>query len=369
MVLMIVTHITSAHPRYDVRIFLKECSSLAANGHTVNLIVSDGMGNENKNNVNIIDAGAKPSNRFARMTATVKTVYASAVSTNADIYHLHDPELLTLSPHLLKKGKVIYDVHEDLPRQILSKHWIPTFLRSTASFLAEKVENHFARKVSGIITATPFIAKRFKGINSNVEDINNFPRLEEFENIKRQPSTENIACYTGGISSIRGIFEMVKAMEYVDGKLVLAGTFSDPKERKIAQSLPGWDKVIELGFCDRKKIQEILGSAKVGLVLFHPVPNHLDAQPNKLFEYMASGLPVIASDFPLWIEIINSTGCGKCVDPLDHKQIADCMNWFFNNKHKMLEMSTAGRISVKIHYNWKNEEEKILIFYLKVGQI
>lgn len=363
---MIVTHITSAHPRYDVRIFLKECSSLAANGHTVNVIVSDGKGNEQRNKVNIIDAGAKPSNRMARMTATVRSVYSKAISTKADIYHLHDPELLTLVPFLLKRGKVIYDAHEDLPRQILGKHWIPKQLRFLISFLAEKIENFYARRVSGIITATPFIAKRFKKINPSVENINNFPRLEEFKDIQRQPSRENIACYIGGISSIRGIFEMVRAMEHVNGKLLLAGTFSTQEERQIAQTLPGWGKGVELGFCDRTKVKEILASARVGLVLFHPLQNHLDALPNKLFEYMAAGLPVIASDFPLWKDIVNSAACGMCVDPLDTIQITDAINLFLDNPEKASEMGSAGKRAVEEQYNWKREEKKLLEFFRSI---
>lgn len=360
---MIVTHLTSVHPRYDTRIFLKECTSLAAAGFEVNLVVADGKGNEMKNNVQIIDACAKTRNRLKRMTSTVNKVYKSALSTEADIFHLHDPELLFLVPFLLKKGKVIYDAHEDLPRQILSKHWIPKQLRFLISFFAEKIEVFYARRVSGIITATPFIAKRFKKLNESVENINNFPLLKEFTYIERQPSKENFACYVGGISLIRGIFEMVRAMEYVDGKLLLAGTFSDPKEQEIAQSLPGWNKVIELGFCDRKKVKEILASSKVGLVLFHPVPNHLDAQPNKLFEYMAAGLPVIASNFSLWKEIVDTAGCGKCVDPLDPKQIGEEINSFFENPEKAFEMGSAGKKAVDAMYNWRNEEEKLLKLY------
>lgn len=363
---MKVTHITSVHPRYDTRIFLKECTSLAAAGFEVNLVVADGKGNEMKNNVQIIDACAKTRNRLKRMTSTVNKVYKRALSTQAEIFHLHDPELLFLVPFLLKRGKVIYDAHEDLPRQIMSKHWIPKQLRFLISFLAEKIENFYARKVSGIITATPFIAKRFRQINENVENINNFPLLEEFVNIERQPSKENFACYVGGISSIRGIFEMVRAMQYVDGKLLLAGTFADPKEREIAQSLPGWNKVIELGFCDRKKINEIFATSVVGLVVLHPIENYIDALPVKLFEYMAAGLPVIASNFSLWKEIVDTAGCGNCVDPLDPKQIGEAINSFFDNPKKAFKMGSAGKKAVENQYNWKKEEKKLVEFYRSI---
>ncbi len=360
---MIVTHLTSVHPRYDTRIFLKECTSLAREGMVVNLIVADGKGDEMKNDVQIIDACAKTVNRLKRMICTVNNVYKRALSTQADIFHLHDPELLLLVPFLLKRGKVIYDAHEDLPRQILSKHWIPKPLRFFISFFAEKIEDFYAHKVSGIITATPFIAKRFKQINEDVENINNFPLLEEFKNIERQPSKENFACYVGGISSIRGIFEMVRAMEYVDGKLLLAGAFADPKEREIAQSLPGWDKVIELGFCDRKKINEIFASSMVGLVVLHPIENYIDALPVKLFEYMAAGLPVIASNFPLWREIIDSAKCGICVNPLDPKQIASAVNLLFKDPEQALRLGNAGKIATISDYNWVLEEKKLVDFY------
>ena len=280
---MKITHITSVHPRHDIRIFLKECSFLAKAGKTVCLVVADGKGDETKKGVQILDAGAARKGRFDRMTGAVERAYERAISTKAEIYHLHDPELLRLVPQLLKHGKVIYDAHEDLPRQIMGKHWIPKPLRRVVSFISEKVENHYARKVSGIVTATPFIADRFREINSNVANINNYPLLDEFAHIERKPSAERLICYIGGITAGRGIFEMVQAMELVDGKLLLAGNFSNPAEREKAQTLPGWEKIVELGFCDRKKVREILTSARVGLVVLHPTINYVDALPVKLF--------------------------------------------------------------------------------------
>lgn len=360
---MKITHITSVHTRYDVRIFHKECRSLAAAGNMINLVVADGKGDEIRDGVHIIDAGERIANRIKRILFSPNRVFDKATSTNAEIYHLHDPELLRLTPRLLKLGQVIYDAHEDLPRQILGKYWIPKPIRGIVSFFSEKVENSYAGKVSGLIGATPFIADRFRKINNNVVNINNYPLLEEFTDIERKPSNERFACYIGGISIERGILEMVKAMEFVDGKLILAGNFSNPEEREKAKKLPGWENVIELGFCDREKVKEILASTNVGLVVLHPTINYIDALPVKLFEYMATGLPVIASDFPLWREIVDTARCGKFVNPLDPVQIAGAINCILNNPIEARKMGTAGRQAVIDNYNWKMEEKKMLEFY------
>jgi len=364
---MRIAHLTSVHPRYDTRIFLKECTSLANAGFEVNLIVADGQGNEVKNGVHILDAGGKNKSRIRRMKQTVNRVVKKAIETNPDVYHLHDPELLRLVPELLKHGKVIYDVHEDLPRQIISKYWIPKFLRRSIAFISKIIENHYAGKTNGIITATPFIEERFARVNQRVVNINNFPKLEEFREIEQTDSGERLVCYVGVLASVRGIFEMVKAMEFVDGKLLLAGLFSNPAEREKIEKLPGWEKVLELGFCDREKVRKVLSTAKVGLVVLHPTPNYVDALPVKLFEYMASELPVIASDFPLLREIIDSAQCGICVDPLDPNQIADAINWIFDKPLDALKMGKAGKNATKRLYNWKIEENKLLNFYQSIN--
>lgn len=360
---MKITILTSAHPRYDIRIFVKEAQSLLEAGFAVNLVVADGKGDETKNGVHILDVGVKSNNRFHRMTRTVGRVYERAVTTKADIYHLHDPELLTLVPRLIKRGKVIYDAHEDLPRQMLSKHWIPRPFRPLLAAFFERVENHYARQTTGIIGATPFITKRFERIHHNVCNINNYPLLEEFEDIEQSPMKDKIVCYVGAISSIRGLYEMVQAMEDVDGKLLLAGTFGNLREREIATSLPGWEKVVELGYCDRAEIRKIFSRSKAGMVVLHPTVNYVDSLPIKLFEYMAAGLPVIASDFPLWREIVETSGCGVCVDPLDVQAMAKAISWFFDNQELAVLLGKNGKRAVEDLYNWKREKERFVEFY------
>ena len=90
---MLVAHLTSAHTRGDTRIFIKECSSLIQHSFDTSLIVADGMKDENINGLAIYDVG-KCKNRIDRILNTTKRVYRKAIELDADIYHIHDPQLI-----------------------------------------------------------------------------------------------------------------------------------------------------------------------------------------------------------------------------------------------------------------------------------
>ncbi|GJG94624.1 glycosyltransferase family 4 protein [Cupriavidus pauculus] len=363
-----VAHLTSVHPRYDDRIFLKHCRSLAANGYRVSLVVADGEGDESQDGVFITDVGGS-AGRLNRVLRTTTRVLRRALSLNADVYHLHDPELIPVGLKLKKMGKrVIYDSHEDVPRQLLSKPYLgPRRLRALAGAFA-MYERRACRQFDGIVAATPFIRDKFLPINSHTVDINNYPILGELGGPVHWETKRAEVCYVGGISSTRGIRETVMALEQVQSpaRLNLAGRFGDEALESEVKAASGWSRVNEFGFLDRAGVRGVLERSVAGLVTLHPLINFLDALPVKMFEYMAAGIPPIASNFPLWREIVEESDSGLCVDPLDPKAIADAVDYLVTHPDAARRMGENGRRTVIRKYNWANEQDKLLHFYERI---
>ncbi len=301
-------------------------------------------------------------NRFMRMTKTVLEVFNKAKEINADIYHFHDPELLPVGLALKKRGKiVIYDIHEDLPRAILSKPWISSFMRKPTATIIEIFENYCARKLDCLITATPYITERFKKVNRNTVNVNNFPLLDELMTNSRDLfNSYGQVCYIGGLVPIRGMYELIKAAELIEGKIIFAGPVH-PKDMEI--TLSAHRNIEYVGILKRPEVRELLHTSVAGIVTFLPEPNNVNAQPNKMFEYMSAGIPVICSDFPLWGTIIEKYKCGICVNPEDPKAIADAINYLLNNPDVAQEMGRNGRIAIEREFNWEEESRKMIEVY------
>lgn len=361
-----VVHISSAHKDGDARIFHKMCVGLAANNYDVSLVIANGISRV-ENGVKIVAVNSVKRTRFGRALSTVNSVFEKALELNADIYHLHDPELLRISGRLKKHGKkVVYDAHEDLPRQILSKEYIPMFLRSTLSRAVERYENRKVKEVDAVVAATPFIRDRFLKLNTQTIDINNYPILGELTPINDtldNVSDRSFVCYVGGISRSRGIKEAVNALVYNDYRLILAGEFFEPGYDEILHKTPGWDKVDYLGFVNRSEVSSIYNRSFAGLVTLKPTVNYLDSLPVKMFEYMAAGIPVIASDFPLWRKVLADYECAIFVDPSKPDQIAAAINELKTNTSLSKRFSENGRKAVREKYNWHVELNKLLKLY------
>jgi glycosyltransferase involved in cell wall biosynthesis len=361
-----VAHLSSVHPAVDTRIGVKECRTLSQAGYEVVFICQHPVADV-VNGVRIVPVPMRRG-RVSRMVAGVWDVFRAAVRERARVYHLHDAELLPIAPLLRLTGaKVIYDAHEDLPRQMLSKPWLRRPLRRPLAWIAEQIEELLAGAATAIVAATPRIARRFPP--ERTVTIQNFAMIDELM-LKRPTPYQTrpaVFVYIGAIAAMRGVFEMLAAIALVPAesraRLVLAGLLSDESLREELERAPGWDRSEYLGWQTREQVARHLDTARAGLLLIHPKPNYLESYPLKAFEYMAAGLPLIVSDFPLWRELFEDVGCAIFVNPLDPGAVARAMLWILGNPAEAERMGAKGRAAARARFNWQAEAAKLLSFY------
>lgn len=366
-----IAHLTSVHAPNDTRIVHKECTALAKAGYDV-VVIAPGPQVWPEDGVRHRSV-PRPRNRFERFTRTIAAVYRAACDERAAVYHFHDPELIGVGMALRLRGaSVIFDVHEDIPQDIKSKPWIPSSLRPLLSMLA----SGFLRCVQGcftaIVPATPSIARSFKHRRTIV--VHNYPELADLERdeadvpFERRPNT---ALYLGSISLLRGVEQMVRAMADTrlpdDARLLLAGEFEDERLRARVCELPGWSRVDAPGMLSRKAVATALSTARVGLLPLLPAPNHEYAMPQKLFEYLGAGLPVIVSNALLaYRDIVERHACGILIDPRDSSEISSAVLYLLSHPDEARAMGERGRAAVRERYQWKTQARHLTDLYAAV---
>ncbi len=359
-------------------------------------MVADGRGDEVRDNVRIVDAcpraghvadalrergtGTVPHKRHGplvtrleRMLLTTRRVAARALALEPDVVQLHDPELLPAGLRLQRAGiHVVFDAHEDVPTQLLDKPYLAPFAARLLSAAYARYERYACARLDGVLAATPHIRMRLEAYNARTLDVANYPLADEFVPAtdgepdgepNGEPRLE--VCYVGSISAIRGIRELVQACDLLRTPvtLALAGGFSEPALAAEMAALPGWARVRPLGHLDRSGVAQIMRRACAGLVTLLPTASYLDALPVKMFEYMAAGIPVIASDFPRWRAIVETSDCGLCVDPRDPTAIAAAIDRLAGDPELARRMGVNGRRAVEQRYNWRHEAQKLVRFH------
>lgn len=363
-----VLHLSSVHEAGDTRIFVKECQSLVQAGFEVTLLAIGAVPPET-GGVTVRTFPRR--SRFARWFVTLPAIGWAAVRIRADIYHLHDPELLPLGIILRLFGRrVVYDIHEDVPRQILDKPWLARPIRPLVSWLTGLMEGAAARWLSGFVAATDSIARRFPASRRTV--VHNFPRLDELEGIAATDFAKRPyeVLYIGAVSQARGAIEVVEGFRALpaslEATLVIAGPFAPPAlEQRLAAASAG-RPVRLLGRQTRAQVCTLLSRARVGLVTLLPTRSYLDSLPVKLFEYMASGVPVIASDFPGWRAIVESAQCGLLVDPADATAVAEAMTWLLTHPAESEAMGRRGAAAVQAQFQWATQAVRLIDFYRRL---
>jgi glycosyltransferase involved in cell wall biosynthesis len=361
-----VAHLTSAHSRYDTRVFLKECRSLAASGDDVSLVVADGKGSESRDGVHIVDVG-KHSTRFDRMTGVVNRVYRAAVALKADVYHLHDPELLRVALKLksLRRGhtRVVYDAHEEYARQIAIKSYLPSLMRRVAAHVFDRYELYVARRIDGVVVVIDQQMKRFRMVAKRVALVPNYADFSRFP--EREVDFSEARIFHGGsLTKDRGLDEMMRLAKHLAGRgsVVLAG--------RLSPSLSSHDleSVRYVGTLDERQLLEQYLCSNIGLILYRPVGQYGKATAVKAYEYMAASMPIIVPSHGDWPELIARVGCGIAVDIDDVDSQVRAVDWLIANPAEARVMGAKGRRYALEHASWTTAFETLKNLYESITE-
>ncbi len=365
-----VCHLTTAHDPDDIRIFHKECVSLAKNGYDVTLVAINCDEYELKG-VKVLSVSVDKSTRLKRFLNAAKPLYKKALEIDADIYHFHDPEFMFSALKLQRHGKkVIYDSHEDYPRNMKTKHWVPNILKPLATIVVAQVEKYVLARLSANIGVNPQIVERIKIYNPNTYLVTNYPLLDNSYLERELNTSSRKAVYAGTISPHRVMHNILDAADQVeDLEIILAGAITTGYDT-VLKAKPAWERVDFRGYLTFEAVLDLYKDCLFGLSItdydFLNYGNQGTLGVTKTFEYMMMGMPFIVSDLIHYKDFIEKYKCAITVNPRNVDEIAAAMQFFMDNPEEAKQMGERGRQAAIEHYNWNSQEKVLLEMYSEI---
>jgi glycosyltransferase involved in cell wall biosynthesis len=363
-----IVHLTSVHRALDVRVFEKQCKSLAADGYQVVLVAVHAR-DEVIEGVQI-KALPTPRGRLSRMTVTAWQTFREALRQRADLYQVHDPELLPWATLLRLFGKVVvYDMHENVPPDILQKTWLPGWLKPPLAWCVRAVERVLLTWTPVVFAETSY-SHDYRWVKRSVVVLN-LPRLESLPEPSDERQTPPRVTYIGGVSQDRGSVVTLEALGRLQQRGIDVGwecvgpgwptAHLDDLRRRVGQM--GLRHVHFHGYLPATQGWDVVRSCSIGLAVLLPLPNLIESYPTKLFEYMALQMPVVTSAFPLYQAVVERHRCGLCVDPTSPDELAEAIERLIKDPDEAAQMGRRGREAVLREYNWESEYQKLRTFY------
>lgn len=368
----VVAHLTPHRYAFEPRTFF-ECESLAAAGFEV-VLVAPHEGDVVRNGVRVLGL-PRYRNRLDRVTRLAFLCVWRALREKPAIFHLHEPDLLPWGLLLRLLGKqVIYDVHEDYATAALVRPWIPVWARRPLARLVDLM-TAVARWSFHIVIAEKYYARLFPG----GLEVLNYAKLEEFGDLLDCPRAfpeegGPHLLYTGGITDSRGGRHHLRLLEALpeDAAMLIIGHCGMADLAAELRRAAARDPRLELRIDESDWIphEEIVAAYRrpwtAGIALFPDTPHYREKELTKFFEYMAAGLPILCSDFPVWRELVEGNGVGICVDPEDPEAAAEAALWLHAHPAEARAMGKRGRRLVRERFNWESQAEVLVDFYRRI---
>ncbi len=358
-------HIAYGHRTDDTRIFKKECISLANCGYDVLYVTSDKTSKQTEDSFNVrrLIVPLRSKNRLLRVILYMRDIKKIIKKEHPDVCHIHDIQIIFLLLIIPKRIFRIFDSHEDYPAYIADTSFSKQNF-NRAYWIIEVIEKTVFKRCDHIITATPYIRKQIECFFSKVTDVSNYPIVGIYESEKKKKYKGHQICFTGGAGESSGITNVAKAIQNTRYNLVIAGNCPEDYLAEL-KSIAG-SNIRYLGYLDKSRVETLIEESLVGIVTYLPTADCLHALPNKMFEYMERGCPIIYSCFPDWKDMLEKYNVGIMVDPNNPNEIVEAIDRICSDTLIRKEFSENARNTIEKVYNWSNEEKKLIEVYSRI---
>ena len=358
-----------------MRIYQRESKSLLEAGYSVDLIAHPFLSDILDPRIRLHSLGSLPKDSYSwkilqRLERSTRT-YNSALSIKADLLHFFSPEFIPWAVNLKKRKQVplIFDSMEDFESYVLQRKGKPEKAKPILSLITRKLLEYGARNSDAMIFSDIGTSKKFANIAKRSVVIHNFPDLRLFNpKIKYNVKKDFDLVFYGGVYSI-----FLTQCFHIDEELVNRGYKLKwlffglvPEEKWVKDQLVTrnlTDRFIFNGLVSQEKVAEKISQAKIGIIPLPDTPKYRNNIPQKLFEFMSMGLPVVMSDLPPSRNLIDHKECAILVKPDDYCQFAENIISLLENRKYFNEFASKGRYLVLNEFNWQKESIKLLHLY------
>ena len=360
--------LSSVHPATDPRILYKIAPSLAP-CYEVFCALPNARHYEAQPAITMIRLPEFKS-LLLRIIFTHPVLLWKCIRLRPSLVHIFVPELIPVAFLFQWLGaRIIYEVQENLYKKFQIKQY-----NNQAVFRALfKYFDHAARKKFYCIFTEHAYLNEYKSLAFPSAVVHNYVSLSFVDTYSGQRivNFQIPAFFYSGVISMERCFDTLVAAlvilkkKYPKFHVHLFGPVRFSQDE--ANQLPEYKDISKhltfYGYTDLRLAIPYAQEAIAGIALLKPIADYPDSYTTKLFEYMALKLPVITSDFPLYKEVVEKSGCGFCIPPYNAALFALTLEWIIDNPLKASEMGKSGRKSVENRFNWKNEQKILLLFY------
>jgi glycosyltransferase involved in cell wall biosynthesis len=295
---------------------------------------------------------------------------------NAQIIHFHDIDLLPLMSIISFFKPVVYDVHENYPNEMLVRDYIPKPIRLPLYYLVRWVQWFLSRIIKNIVLVVPAQKKDFWGYKFRKLIIWNYAskNLSKFR-LNDYNTREQIILNHGGQYLENGTLLMIEiinrlVIRYPNVQLLISDKFPSKSFRnQVIKKIKtkGLHQNVKLvpvvSYFD---LPTLLNKAAIGLSPLTRAERSILAMPNKFFEFMAFGIPVVTSDLPYQTQIILEQNCGLLGQPEKIDTFVCQISKLLDDKMYAKNLGLNGVKAFEDKYNWEAQNNRLLNFYSNI---